>query len=102
MNETTDEKHEYYMHAMEIKMNTSVATKLKTIHQLQLENNKFKQIINKIKAVSYTHLDVYKRQEHHFLTRSLPTQYDFIVNSAPKLSSPCLLYTSGLGLLVIG
>ena len=49
VNETTDEKHEYYMHATEIKMNKNVAAKLKTIHQLQLENNKFKQIINKIK-----------------------------------------------------
>ena len=49
MNETTDEKHEYYMHAMEIKMNKNVAAKLKTIHQLQPKNNQFKQIINTIK-----------------------------------------------------
>ena len=78
-NVPTEDKHEYYIHAIEIKMNKNTATKLQNINQMQLANDKIKQIIIKIKERSEDQMSQHFKLMNNKLYRSCKNQWKLYI-----------------------
>ena len=47
-NEITEDKYEYYINGIEVKLNKNIANKLRNINQIQMTNEKLKEIVKKV------------------------------------------------------
>ena len=79
INEPIDEKYEYYIHTMEIKMNKDITTKLRKIHLLQMENKKLGQLINRVKEGDHHKLNQHFKVINNKLYRRWKTQWKLYI-----------------------